>query len=200
MPKEGESMEETFYCRRNVELDEIPEDASMDQVVYHFREIMKQRKELAGQKRITGFLCAVSMMLFILSIAISAATMNSYERMKQMETALQSISEGMERALAEPVKKSETEENIPSGEIVNETVPVENLTEKDIEEDVQESKEAVHIMEEPQTESYIVQKGDTLAKISRMFYHTNDMVNEICELNHIRNKDIILCGQELMLP
>lgn len=184
-------MEDTIYCRKNVELDEIPEETSMDQVVYHFREIMKQKKELAGQKRIAGLLCSVSIMLFILSVAISVATMNSYERMRQIEAALQSISEGMERALAEPVDKSgETEELSMPPSAAKET------PEKPIE--VQE--ETVHIIEEPQVKSYIVQKGDTLAKISRMFYQTSDMVDEICEQNHIDNKDIILCGQELKLP
>lgn len=184
-------MEDTIYCRKNVELDEVPEETSMDQVVYHFREIMKQKKELAGQKRIAGLLCSVSILLFILSVAISVATMNSYERMRQMESALQSISEGMERVLAEPADRSEEME---------ETSNPLAATEEPEEEEIEVQEETVHILEEPQVKTYIVQKGDTLAKISKMFYQTSDMVDEICEQNHIDNKDIILCGQELKLP
>ena len=42
--------------------------------------------------------------------------------------------------------------------------------------------------------TYIVKKGDTLAHISVEYYQTRDMVDEICELNHIYNKDVILCA------
>lgn len=47
---------------------------------------------------------------------------------------------------------------------------------------------------------YIIQKGDTLAKISRKFYGTENMVKKICELNHIQNMDNILYGEKILLP
>ena len=60
------------------------EESGADQTVLQFREIMKQRKENALQRRMTGVLCVISLVLMILSISISITTMNSYERMKQM--------------------------------------------------------------------------------------------------------------------
>ncbi|MFT3984772.1 MAG: LysM domain-containing protein [Lachnospiraceae bacterium] len=191
-------MEETVYRKEDTELEELPEEASMDQVVYHFREIMKQKKQLAGQKRVTGLLCAVSMVLFILSVAISVATMNSYEKMKQMETALQAISEGMERTLAQSTPATEP---LPEA-AVEETAVAAAVEEPSLEAPALEEKEeqVVYIVEDQQTDSYIVQEGDTLAKISRMFYQTDNRVDEICELNDINDKDKILCGQELQLP
>lgn len=48
--------------------------------------------------------------------------------------------------------------------------------------------------------TYVVKKGDTLAKISWKFYQSTDMVDEICELNQIENRDIILYGKEILLP
>lgn len=192
-------MEETVYRKKDAELEDLSEEASMDQVVYHFREIMKQKKQLACQKRVTGLLCAVSMLLFTLSVAISVATMNSYEKMKQMETALQSISEGMERTLAQSVPAEE-----PLPDVGSEEAPVaETDEEASLEGNILEEmddEEVVYIVEEQRVDNYIVQEGDTMIKISMMFYQTEGMVDEICALNDINNKDIILCGQELQLP
>ncbi|MCM1162594.1 MAG: LysM peptidoglycan-binding domain-containing protein [Roseburia sp.] len=47
---------------------------------------------------------------------------------------------------------------------------------------------------------YIIQKGDTLAKISRKFYGSEKMVKKICELNHIQDMDNILYGEKILLP
>ncbi len=74
-----------------------------------------------------------------------------------------------------------------------------------IEETEQEIQETVILDAAPATEiadnqTYTVKKGDTLARISMQFYQTRDMVDSICELNQISNKDIILCGQKILLP
>lgn len=47
---------------------------------------------------------------------------------------------------------------------------------------------------------YIVQSGDTLADISYKLYKTYSKVNEIMQLNNIKNKDLIYAGQKLIVP
>ncbi|MBD5544824.1 MAG: LysM peptidoglycan-binding domain-containing protein [Lachnospiraceae bacterium] len=47
---------------------------------------------------------------------------------------------------------------------------------------------------------YVIQKGDTLVKISRKFYGTDNMIQKICELNHIQDMDNILYGEKILLP
>lgn len=47
---------------------------------------------------------------------------------------------------------------------------------------------------------YIIQKGDTLAKISRKFYGTESMIRKICELNNIQDMDNIFYGEKILLP
>ena len=49
-------------------------------------------------------------------------------------------------------------------------------------------------------EEYVIQKGDTLAKISRKFYGTESMIKKICELNNIPDMDNILYGEKIILP
>ena len=49
-------------------------------------------------------------------------------------------------------------------------------------------------------ESYTVQKGDTLLKISRKIYGQDNKIDEICSLNGIKDINHILVGQKLLLP
>lgn len=53
---------------------------------------------------------------------------------------------------------------------------------------------------EPAYTVYEVQKGDTLAKICIRFYGNDSRVQEICDLNEIKDKDTILYGQKILLP
>ena len=66
-------------------------------------------------------------------------------------------------------------------------------------------EEAAELVEEPvgQTKTYveyIVQEGDTLAKISRKHYGTDERIKEICTLNEIENGDYIQAGEIILLP
>lgn len=47
---------------------------------------------------------------------------------------------------------------------------------------------------------YIVQKGDNLASICRKIYQTTAMMDKICEINQIEDKNAIYAGQYLVLP
>lgn len=47
---------------------------------------------------------------------------------------------------------------------------------------------------------YRVQAGDTLVHISVTFYGTTDMIDMICERNHIEDPNSIFVGQEIELP
>ena len=49
-------------------------------------------------------------------------------------------------------------------------------------------------------ETYVVQQGDTLLKISRKIYGRDDQIDAICSLNGIDDSDHILAGQKLLLP
>ena len=50
------------------------------------------------------------------------------------------------------------------------------------------------------SESYQVQKGDSLIAISRRFYGTDEKVIEICRLNNIKDPNQIQPGQNILLP
>ena len=50
------------------------------------------------------------------------------------------------------------------------------------------------------TETYIVQKGDSMASICRKIYQTTAMMDEVCKANDIDDPDSIYAGQYLTLP
>lgn len=53
---------------------------------------------------------------------------------------------------------------------------------------------------QPVYDTYIVEEGDSLAKICRRIYGDASRIDDICELNKIENPDHVVPGQKLLLP
>ena len=86
------------------------------------------------------------------------------------------------------------EEN--SGESTQVQEPAEEVTDEEA-----ASETAVEdTSENTAPETYTVQQGDTLLKISRKIYGRDDQIDAICSLNGIEDSDHILVGQKLLLP
>lgn len=66
------------------------------------------------------------------------------------------------------------------------------------ENQLQEESDAAPVAAEPIT--YVIQRGDTLAKICMKYYGNLSNIDKICEMNSIENKDNILYGQKILLP
>ena len=52
----------------------------------------------------------------------------------------------------------------------------------------------------PAHETYTILQGDTITRISIKNYGSTDMIDEICQLNHLSEEDIIYPGQKILLP
>lgn len=93
----------------------------------------------------------------------------------------------------EPVVEEEIveEETVKEEEVAKE----ENVEEENIEEIPTEETTAA-----TQQTVYVIQKGDTLAKICLKYYGNLSNIELICEMNGIANKDNILYGQKIILP
>lgn len=77
--------------------------------------------------------------------------------------------------------------------------PVEEAAEEANEEPAKEPVEEAAV-QTPVYEEYTVQPGDTLAKISRDKYGSDEMIDEICKLNEIQDGDYIQVGEIILLP
>lgn len=49
-------------------------------------------------------------------------------------------------------------------------------------------------------QKYVVQKGDTLSKISKTYYGSTKKIQDICQLNQLDSEDLIYAGQIILLP
>ncbi len=89
-------------------------------------------------------------------------------------------------------------------------VPEEDVSEPDMENEEEMSEPAEENVEEAEPQEvtptsaqqtvYVIQKGDTLAKICMKYYGNLSNMDKICEMNGIADKDNILYGQKLILP
>ena len=95
----------------------------------------------------------------------------------------------------------------------SETPDTEKQEEEDVESETPTTQEEEPEAQEPESteealsqnvvsipESYTVEKGDTLLKISRKIYGQDNKIDEIRRLNGIKDVNHILVGQKLLLP
>ncbi len=177
------------------------EDLRDERTIEQFRQIMKERKEIVKHGRMMTVLSCASSCLALLVLAIGITMVNNYEKMQAMEVAIVELSTSLEEEdtagqIAEVPK--ETVKSEPDKVIVQETLPETPKTEEPQPDTEPVWSQTTEVAAKEQT--YVVKKGDTLMRISMEHYQTQDMVDAICELNQIDNKDIILCGQKILLP
>ncbi|WP_178006350.1 LysM peptidoglycan-binding domain-containing protein [Mediterraneibacter sp.] len=101
----------------------------------------------------------------------------------------ESPAEVKENPAAEEPEKTETSGTVSAG-----------AGEGSEEQQVQETSGQVSENVNGQDGIYIVEKGDTLAIISRKMYGDLDHVDAICKMNGITDGNLIYIGQKLLLP
>ena len=131
--------------------------------------------------------------------ALSSANGETDEEQQMTEAMEQENARALEEELAE------------AGE--SETPDTEKQEEEDVESETPTTQEEEPEAQEPESteealsqnvvsipESYTVEKGDTLLKISRKIYGQDNKIDEIRRLNGIKDVNHILVGQKLLLP
>lgn len=186
-----------------------------DRAIKSFRTIVQEKKDLSGQKRVMTFLYTASTFLVMVVLVIGITLINNYEKMENLETALNDISRTLENqgegdtvetAMTEHAEAeeggeaaAETPEPEAGSEAPAETPEPEAGSEAPAEETASEATQEA-AAESAVPETYTVQQGDTLLEISRKIYGNDTQVGAICELNGIHDYDHILAGEKLLLP
>lgn len=216
--EKNEAMRE-FIMEKNGKEKNSSANEKPDIVMANYRKILKDKKaqsEKRKKKAVSyGVKVAAALILFVGAVALKNQTdkIASMEQqlnvMSQEEYAIQAsgdevmveelpgnvevqpeISYEEPEISAEPEKIAEQEE-----------LPVTEEQEEEPMEEVKEPQEAEETAAEvPSYEEYVVQAGDTLAKISRDFYGTDEKIAEICLLNEIADGDYIQAGEIILLP
>ncbi len=196
-----------YMIERNKEQKNERSSEKPDIAIANFRKILKEKQERSVKRKKKalsyGTKVAVALVMFVGAVALKNQT-DKTPFMEQQTNEI-AIEEFVQKASSDEVIVEElsgdVEEQIVKEEVLEESLPVtedvEEIPEM-IEEEPEITEEAVADM--PVYVQYIVQAGDTLAKISRDHYGTDEKVSEICNLNEITNGDYIQAGEIILLP
>jgi len=120
------------YMVENKEEDTRVEASYEDHATKKIRSIIKDKKEVKDDRNVVRLLYAASSLLAIIVLVIAATMLDNYDKMKNMESALNSISESLAVVNNQEPSLNETKETMSQG--------AQNITAQP-EEDKEESKE-----------------------------------------------------------
>lgn len=127
------------------------------------------------------------------SMTTEAAAAAEPEKTDPRQSVSNNVAAGVKTPEAETI---ETASTAVAGETPPEAVlQPETVSPPETQDPVLESQEGFVI---PGT--YCIEKGDTLAKISMKFYGNESMIDRICEVNGITDKNSIQYGVNIILP
>lgn len=179
----------SFLISQNAKQEKKTEDVD-DSAVHTFRKKVEMKSETEEKHRFPVFK-TVGVCAMAAALAVGVLYANDYKKVKSSKSAVASIKEEVEEPIkVTPVNGSPDADIKPKEtEETQETV----LKEPESPQPQQETQASVQ-------NSYTIQQGDTLTKISIKNYGNAKRVKEICELNQIQENDLIYPGQTILLP
>lgn len=177
-----------------------PSEIIEDTVTKNFRNIIQDKKGKSSEKEHPKFVYALSTFLVLVVLIIGVTMINNYDKMKVVQRSIEQLNKNV---------SEKEDDNIPvSGDV---TAIVEDLEKPDQQkpsEEVTDKEQEEEPIVEPGEKLpaqyadgvYVVEKGDTLAIISRKVYGDVTHVDAICRMNGLEDGNLILIGQKLLLP
>ena len=156
----------------------------MDQAAKNFRDVVQNKMVTQSDKMNNRWSYVATTFLILVVMVIGVTMINNYDRMRSVQSSLESISHSIQ---SEEVQAKE-----------NEADSKKEAAEKLQEDTTEEQK--VEDSHKYDNNMYIVEKGDTLVKISKKAYGDAKHVEAISEMNGLKNGDLIYVGQKLLLP
>ena len=168
-----------------------PSEVVEDRAAKNFRSAVREKMEYKEQHQSSKFAYITSALLVLIVLVIGITTVNNFDKMKSVQTSLENLSKSMENGQTEEDTKTTTAAEAKEGA-------------KEVSGTVKKSEEAkVSKEEESQLtdkDYYVVQKGETLAGISKKLYGDTSHVKAICKMNGLSDGNLIYIGQKLLLP
>ena len=184
-----------------------PSETVEDRAAKDFRSLVRTREEQHYQKKSNRLMYAVSACLVLIVIIMGVTTINNFDKMKSVQTALNSLSgdsakvqeiqaqeaSGSVTGIVDQTQQEQTEQNMQAddGQVVEADKPAEDNVQADVgavgDDNVNGGV-------------YVVEQGDTLAIISQKTYGDLTHVDAICKMNGLTDGNLIYIGQKLLLP
>ena len=200
-----------------------PTETLEDRAAQDFRSIVRNREERTRQRRTNRMMYAISASLVLIIIVMSVAMVNNFDKMRSVQLALNDLMQNSSETVVEDetvetgaevtvvMDGTETTEDIDTegagtlaGQSENGETELTDGQAEGIEDyevtDLDTESEQGDSNENGSDGVYIVEKGDTLAIISRKMYGDISHVDNICAMNGLENGNLIYIGQKLLLP
>ena len=175
-----------------------------DAAVHTFRK--KIEKKTGQEQKKAGFplFKAASVCAAAAVLAVGVLYLNDYKKLKGTEAVLADL----ENTRQEENKEAVTPVNAPSAkkdqreekqeEQIAEKAEDQDRNQQEVQNQTESEKEVA--ADTPAHQSYTIQPGDTMTRISVKNYGTIKKIKEICELNNMSETDTIYPGQIILLP
>lgn len=226
----NDAMQAYMMTQQNHMVESETDVAKRDQeLLKNYRNRLEQRERTEKperERKPVSFLYVASSLLTIAFLALGITVLNSYDRLKNLETAFNRMEvmseEDTETPKTNVVSVNANVEPLPDSEASSEntssTENTEAITEASTETKTEPAStesttapEPAETMTEGSTEDvlasantlpqyYTVQAGDTLSSISFSMYHSALYVKNIMDANEMENPDQIYVGQEIVIP
>lgn len=219
-------MQDYMITRREEEQTTVHPEEVVDEALKSYREILLKKEEKEPPK-LKGVFYLTGCLLLVTVCVLGFHMKDNSRKVKELEGVVSALASSVTtESSTEMSANNETTENVVVIEKIDGNIekqeteaPVEAVQEPETE--LKQENEAatetetkaetdtnteteVPVLTEAETillqGSYVVQKGETLAAISRKIYGDLSRMQEICEKNGIENSDEIYAGQKLLLP
>lgn len=175
-----------------------------DAAVHTFRKKIEKKTRQEQKKAGFPLFKTASVCAAVAVLAVGVLYLNDYKKLKGTEEVLADL----ENTRQEENKEAVTPVNAPSAkkdqkeekqeEQIAEKVEDKDRNQQEVQNQTEPEKEAA--ADTPAHQSYTIQPGDTMTRISVKNYGTIKKIKEICELNNMSETDTIYPGQIILLP
>lgn len=175
-----------------------------DAAVHTFRKKIEKKTRQEQKKAGFPLFKTASVCAAVAVLAVGVLYLNDYKKLKGTEEVLADL----ENTRQEENKETVTPVNAPSAkkdqkeekqeEQIAEKVEDKDRNQQEVQNQTESEKEAA--ADTPAHQSYTIQPGDTMTRISVKNYGTIKKIKEICELNNMSETDTIYPGQIILLP
>ena len=192
-----------IYYEKNIEMQDYmiatrkktgftPSEIIEDTVTKNFRSVVREKMRKQEQKSPSRYTYALSTFLVLVVLIIGVTMINNYDKMKGMQDSLEQLNQNM-------INEDEKTDGEDAVETVGQIIQTEGMNNGDG-VNVEETETVQSQLGIEEGDIYTVQKGDTLASISKKIYGDISQVDAICKMNGLEDGNLIYIGQKLLLP
>lgn len=210
----NDAMQSYMVTQRNHMVEAETDIAKRDEeLLRRYRSRLEQKEPPTPPRKQVSFFYVASSLLTIAFLVMGITVINSYDRLKNLETAFHridfmtedstenietkvvSVGANIELTTETPTGTSPTDLPTDTTATAATTAAATEETEATTEATTETMAAASHV-----PNYYTVQDGDTLSSISFSMYHSILYVDDIMEANEMQNGDEIYVGQQIVIP